>query len=113
MNQSPKTIKASSHAIGLGLNDDNKAVCLIVSADSLSEGGDLAIQAAYYVLEGDNIRLSGPRGSVIIEGVSQMCKDAAQKKLPIIAVDTGKQQEEQIDCVVNTFADVYKEQEHE
>jgi len=113
MNKPPKTIKASSHAIGLGLNDDNKAVCLIVSADSLSEGGDLAIQAVYYVLEGNNIRLSGPRGSVIIEGVSQMCKDAAQKKLPIIAVDPANEQEEQIEYVANAATDVYKEQVHE
>ncbi|AYG48345.1 hypothetical protein DV532_29305 (plasmid) [Pseudomonas sp. Leaf58] len=113
MNSPLKTIKTGSHAIGLGLNDDNKAVCLIVSADSLAEGGDLAIQAAYYLLEGDDIRLSGPKGSVIIEGVSQMCKDAAQKKLPIIAVDPASQQEEQIDCLANATADVYKEQGHE
>lgn len=113
MSAPSKTIKTSSHAIGLGLNDDNKAVCLIVSADSLAEGGDLVIHAAYYVLEGDNIRMSGPKGSVIIEGVSQMCKDAAQKKLPIIAVDPAKEQEEQIDCAANAAADVYKEQGHE
>jgi hypothetical protein len=108
-----QTIRVSSHAIGLGFTEANVPACLILSTDSLTQGGDIAIQAKYFVLEGENLRLSGEQGSVIIEGISQMCRDAVIKNLPLIVIDPANETEAEIDRVVDDLRDIFKEQDHE
>ena len=101
-------IKPVSHALGVSFNDEKQAVCLLMSVDSVSEGGHIAIVAEYYVLEGQSLRLSGASGSLILHPISQMAQDAAVARLPLVVLDPQNEQEILIEPVQDV-ADIYKE----
>jgi hypothetical protein len=72
------------------------------------EGSSLALLATYYVLDGTNLRLSGPSGSLILLDVSKMCQDAAITHLPLVVIDALNQLEVQLDHVSDDLLDIYR-----
>lgn len=107
MKSTSKMITLSSHAIAVGFTETNHPACMIISVDALPEGGDLAIQAEHYLLEGDNLRLKGPAGNVVIENITQMCKDAANCKLPLIVINAAKQQEQRVEHLTDATPNIF------
>ena len=71
MKSTSKMITLSSHAIAVGFTETNHPACMIISVDALPEGGDVAIQAEHYLLEGESLRLKGPAGNVVIDAAKQ------------------------------------------
>lgn len=103
------TNDSDNHALGIGLDARNKPVCLLLSIDSISEGGEIAIEAEYYVQERGDLRVSCSQGSAILKNVSQMCLDALQARLPLVVIDPKGQREMLIEPLSPSSLDIYRE----
>ena len=87
------TNASDSYALALGLNDQKVPVCLVLSVDSVSVGGESIITSEHYVLEGDDLHVSGPDGVVVLKEIEQACLDAVGAKLPLVVIDPKNQRE--------------------
>jgi len=97
-----------SYALGLGMND-KVPVCLLLSHDSVSVGGEAAISAEYYQLEGSDLRISGPNGVVVLKEIEQACIDAVEAQLPLVVIDPATEREVLVTRLEDPSSDIYRE----
>lgn len=98
-----------SYALGLGLNERQQPVCLLLSYDSVAEGGEAAVTAEYFLLEGEDLRISGPNGSVVLVAIEQACIDAVNAKLPLVVIDPANEREVLVTRLEDPTSDTYRE----
>lgn len=98
-----------NYALGLGLDERQQPVCLLLSYDSVAEGGEAAVTAEYFLLEGEDLRISGPNGSVMLIAIEQACIDAVNAKLPLVVIDPANEREVLVTRLEDPTSDTYRE----
>ena len=89
-----------NYALGLGLDERQQPVCLLLSYDSVAEGGEAAVTAEYFLLEGEDLRISA---------IEQACIDAVNAKLPLVVIDPANEREVLVTRLEDPTSDTYRE----
>jgi hypothetical protein len=92
--ENPTTmLSLDNYSIGIGMTDEQKPACLILSYDALEDGGDIAIKATTAQLVGNDFHLVSDSGTLILSNVGQAIKDAAGLHLPVVVIDPERERE--------------------
>ncbi|AXH60125.1 hypothetical protein [Pseudomonas amygdali] len=98
-----------NYALGLGLNERQQPVCLLLSYDSVTEGGEAAINAQHFLLEGEDLHINGSKGTVVLKEIEQACLDAVNAKLPLVVIDPANEREVLVTLLEDPASDTYRE----
>jgi hypothetical protein len=88
-----KPLYLDNFSIGIGMTEEQKPACLILSYDGLENGGDIAILATTAQLVVNDLHLESSIGTLVLNNVGQVIKDAASLKLPIVVIDPERERE--------------------
>lgn len=80
-------------SIGIGLNNEEVPVCLIISYDSLEKGGDIAIRADKARALGGDLYLSAGNEVLVLKDIEPQCEELILKGLPIVVIDPQRERE--------------------
>lgn len=86
-------LNLDSYSIGIGMSDEQKAVCLIMSYDALEQGGDIAMLARTAQLVENDLHLVSSIGTLVLKNVAQAIQDGARLKLPVVVLDPERERE--------------------
>jgi hypothetical protein len=95
------TLSLNSYSIGIGMTDEQKPACLILSYDALEQGGDIAISATTAQLVGNDFQLTSNLGTLVLSNVGQAIKDAAELRLPVVVIDPEREREIMVERWLN------------
>lgn len=96
---SSSAIQVVSYGLALGLNEDQKPVCLILSEDSLEHGGAVAMSATKASLSGCDLSLSGPKGTLVLKSLANSLIEAVASGLPFVVLNPRTQNEHFIPAI--------------
>lgn len=92
-------IEVESFALAIGLGIEDKPVCLILSEDSLDQGGELAMSATKASLSGYDLSLSGAKGSLVLKNLAIALVEAVHSGLPFVVLNQSTQAEHFIPAI--------------
>lgn len=96
---SGNAIQVESYGLALGLNEEQRPVCLILSEDSLERGGAVAMSATKASLSGCDLSLSGPNGTLVLRNLAMSLVEAIASGLPFVVLNPGTQSEHFIPAI--------------
>lgn len=96
---SGKDIEVVSYGLAIGLSDEQKPICLILSEDSLERGGAVAMTATKASLSGYDLCLSGPKGSLVLKNLAMSLLEAVHSGLPFVVLNATTQRDHFIPAI--------------
>ncbi|MGO4801165.1 hypothetical protein ACEN2T_17945 [Pseudomonas sp. W22_MBD1_FP4] len=93
------TLVVMSYALAIGFGEHQEPVCLILSMEALVQGGDIAITATKASLDGSDLHLHGPLGSMALKNLAHALLEALRSGLPIVVLDSTEQRETLIPAI--------------
>ncbi|MEC4242268.1 MULTISPECIES: hypothetical protein [Pseudomonas] len=92
-------VEVDSYALAIGFDADKKPVCLILSQDSLAEGGTLAMSATKASLSGYDLHLSSAQGSLVLKKLAMSALEAVHSGLPFVVLNPSTEAEHFIPAI--------------
>jgi len=92
-------IEVASYGLAIGMSEEQKPVCLILSEDSLERGGAVAMSATKASLSGYDLSLSGPKGSLVLKNLAMSLLEAVHSGLPFVVLNSNTKRDHFIPAV--------------